>query len=77
LGQHKWTNYESEFIWNTWRAFCFVFSASGGIDPFNFPAGDDVEEAPAAAALRPNRRVAEEIRAWREGGVPLGPGARL
>jgi hypothetical protein len=75
LGQHKSTNYESEFIWNTWRAFCFVFCPSGGIDPFNFPAGDDVEEE--AAALRPNRRVAEEIWAWREGGVPMGPGARL
>eukprot|EP01051_Picozoa_sp_SAG22_P029337 SAG22_NODE_10819_length_514_cov_1.248193_1_plen_67_part_00 len=42
-----------------------ILAATGGIDPFNFPAGTDTGED----ALRPNRKVAVDIRKWRETGV--------
>ena len=46
------------------QAVIDILQATGGVDPFNFPAGEDVGEA----ALRRNERVAAEIEAWRAGG---------
>ena len=46
------------------QAVIDILQATGGVDPFNFPAGEDVGED----ALRRNERVAAEIEAWRAGG---------
>lgn len=46
------------------RAVIEILRATGGVDPFNFPAAADVGED----ALRPNKKVAADIKAWRATG---------